>query len=148
MLSNKLPSSINLWSFKTNLCMINGFVYYILLFQTLFENGQSQQRHKVQFSIRFCCCICCHLLLKEPKTYFHHEMPTELEGSVAVAATDYNKRPNVFRLKLANGAEYLFQSKDEVSLEITHLLYTSLNGSMHTFVLCWNADGCKWGWGG
>jgi len=71
--------------------------------------------HELPDAVRFYCCLSHNLVLKEPKTYYHHEMPTDLEGSVAVAATDYNKRPNVFRLKLANGAEYLFQCRDEVS---------------------------------
>jgi spectrin beta len=43
----------------------------------------------------------------------HYRSQIDLEGTTAVAATDYNKRPNVFRLKLANGGDYLFQSKDE-----------------------------------
>lgn len=51
---------------------------------------------------------------KDPKAYFHREQPIELEGSSAAYATDYQKRPFVFRLKLQNGGDYLFQGKDEV----------------------------------
>jgi spectrin beta len=47
----------------------------------------------------------------DPKGNYRSQI--DLEGTTAVAATDYNKRPNVFRLKLANGGDYLFQSKDE-----------------------------------
>jgi len=38
----------------------------------------------------------------------------ELAGISASAATSYTKKPNVFRLKLSNGGEYLFHAKDEV----------------------------------
>jgi len=47
----------------------------------------------------------------DPKGHFR--APIELEGSTTVAATDYSKRPNVFRLKLSNGGDFLFQAKDE-----------------------------------
>jgi len=49
----------------------------------------------------------------EPKAYYHGEQPASLEGAVSNVATDYQKRPYVFRLKLENGAEYLFQGKDD-----------------------------------
>jgi len=49
----------------------------------------------------------------DPKTYFHHEQPVDLEGSSAAVATDYGKRPNVFRVKLSNGGDFLFQCRDE-----------------------------------
>jgi spectrin beta len=35
-----------------------------------------------------------------------------ISSSCAIAA-DYTKRPNVFRLKLSTGGEFLFQAKDE-----------------------------------
>jgi len=47
----------------------------------------------------------------EPKTLYRSEV--ELAGATAATATDYNKRPNVFRVKLASGGDYLFQTKDE-----------------------------------
>jgi len=43
-----------------------------------------------------------------------HRPQIELTGVSALAATDYTKKPNVFRLKLNSGAEYLFHAKDEV----------------------------------
>ena len=49
----------------------------------------------------------------DPKTYFHREQPIDLNGASAAFATDYNKRPYVFRIKLSNGGEFLFQCKDE-----------------------------------
>jgi len=52
----------------------------------------------------------------DPGNYFHHEAPTELEGSSCYIATDYSKKPCVFRLKLATGGEFLFQGKDEAEM--------------------------------
>jgi spectrin beta len=49
----------------------------------------------------------------EPKTYYNKERPIELDGCSAAVATDYAKRPNVFRVKLANGGDFLFQCRDE-----------------------------------
>jgi len=43
-----------------------------------------------------------------------HRPQIELTGITASAATDYTKKPNVFRLKLGSGAEYLFHARDEV----------------------------------
>jgi len=48
----------------------------------------------------------------DPSGYFHGEQPLDLAGSSLAVATDYTKKPNVFRLKLANGGEYLFQCHD------------------------------------
>ena len=53
--------------------------------------------------------------MQEPKTFFHHEQPIDVTASSASVATDYVKRPHVFRLKLATGGDYLFQCKDDVS---------------------------------
>jgi spectrin beta len=49
----------------------------------------------------------------DPKTYFHNEQPIDLDGASAAKASDYQKRPHVFRLKLANGGYYLYQCKDD-----------------------------------
>jgi spectrin beta len=49
----------------------------------------------------------------DPKSYYRHEQPIDLEGASAAVATDYVKRPHVFRIKLANGGDFLFQCKDE-----------------------------------
>ena len=38
----------------------------------------------------------------------------DLQGASCEVASDYSKRPYVFRLKLHSGSEYLFQAKDTV----------------------------------
>ena len=54
-----------------------------------------------------------------------HRAQIDVAGVNALAATDYTKKPNVFRLKLSNGAEYLFHAKDEVPPCIAmHLIFT------------------------
>jgi len=49
----------------------------------------------------------------EPTAYFRHEQPIDLDGGTVSAATDYTKRPHVFRVKLTTGNEFLFQCKNE-----------------------------------
>jgi len=49
----------------------------------------------------------------EPSVYFRHEQPLDVNGAVASAATDYTKRPHVFRVKLTAGSEFLFQCKND-----------------------------------
>jgi len=53
--------------------------------------------------------------MQEPTNIFNKEEPTDLKDAAAVIPSDYTKRKNVFRIKLANGAEYLFESKSQVS---------------------------------
>ncbi len=48
---------------------------------------------------------------ERPTEHYHHEAPLELRGASAAPASDYAKRPQVLRLKLTNGAEYLFQCR-------------------------------------
>ncbi|KAK7104923.1 spectrin beta chain-like isoform X2 [Littorina saxatilis] len=48
----------------------------------------------------------------DPNTRVHHEGPIILQQATCDVASDYNKRPFVFRLRLATGSEYLFQAKD------------------------------------
>jgi spectrin beta len=50
---------------------------------------------------------------ERPLDRYHHEPQILLGGASASPATDYNKRPHVFRLKLANGGEYLFQARND-----------------------------------
>jgi len=52
-------------------------------------------------------------LLQDPTAYFRNEPPVELHGASASPAGDYAKRQHVFRLKLANGAEYLYLCRDQ-----------------------------------
>jgi spectrin beta len=49
----------------------------------------------------------------EPTAYFRHEQPVDLDGATTTAATDYTKRPHVFRVKLLTGSEYLFQCRND-----------------------------------
>uniref|UniRef100_A0A1I8GU15 Spectrin beta chain n=1 Tax=Macrostomum lignano TaxID=282301 RepID=A0A1I8GU15_9PLAT len=48
-----------------------------------------------------------------PEDTFHREAPLDLSGASCAPAADYTKRLFVFRLKLANGCEYLFQPRME-----------------------------------
>ncbi|KAF6728753.1 Spectrin beta chain, non-erythrocytic 2 [Oryzias melastigma] len=47
---------------------------------------------------------------------YHGEVPFSLEEAVCEVAHDYKKRKHVFKLRLENGKEYLFQAKDEVEM--------------------------------
>jgi len=53
-----------------------------------------------------------------PQNRVRNEAAIDLAGAACEIATDYGKRPNVFHLKLANGAKYLFQAKDEGELNM------------------------------
>merc|ERR1719412_1571719 len=48
-----------------------------------------------------------------PDNYYRGEPPMELTGGTAEIATDYTKKKHVFRLKLSNGGESLFQASDD-----------------------------------
>ncbi|XP_023703245.1 spectrin beta chain isoform X6 [Cryptotermes secundus] len=48
-----------------------------------------------------------------PEGYFKGESPVDLRGGSTKVADDYTKKKHVFRIKLANGAEYLFQARDD-----------------------------------
>ena len=52
----------------------------------------------------------------KPGHLYHKEVPVSLAGAVAAPATNYDKRPCVFRLKVSHGGESLFQcpSEDEM----------------------------------
>jgi len=52
------------------------------------------------------------------RSTFKGEAPLPLKSCTIEVATDYTKRSNVFRLKLAAGAEYLFQAQttDEMNM--------------------------------
>ena len=51
----------------------------------------------------------------EPTRTYRNEGPADLNGASCSIPADYTKKKNVFRLKLANGAEYLFEAHDAVS---------------------------------
>lgn len=55
---------------------------------------------------------------QEPENYYRNESPIDLRGGTAQVATDYTKKKHVLRLKLANGADYLFQAKDDDEMNL------------------------------
>lgn len=44
---------------------------------------------------------------------YHSEVPVSLRDAVCEVALDYKKKKHVFKLRLSDGNEYLFQAKDE-----------------------------------
>lgn len=52
--------------------------------------------------------------LQDANARIHHEPAMDLAGAECEYAKDYNKRPHVFRVRLASGAEFLFMAKDQV----------------------------------
>ncbi|TPP62374.1 Spectrin beta chain [Fasciola gigantica] len=54
---------------------------------------------------------------EKPDEYFKNEIPISLVMATAVAATDYAKRPCVFRLHVNDGREYLFQTANDRVLQ-------------------------------
>jgi len=48
-----------------------------------------------------------------PDNMYRGESPMELQGGTAEVASDYTKKRHVFRLKLSNGGESLFQASDD-----------------------------------
>ena len=53
-----------------------------------------------------------------PEDTFRSELPVDLIGGKAEVAADYTKRKHVFRLRLANGADYLFQAEDDDQMNV------------------------------
>uniref|UniRef100_A0A3B4EGD0 PH domain-containing protein n=1 Tax=Pygocentrus nattereri TaxID=42514 RepID=A0A3B4EGD0_PYGNA len=47
---------------------------------------------------------------------YHSEIPISLKDSTCEVALDYKKKKHVFKLRLSDGNEYLFQAKDDVSI--------------------------------
>ncbi|KAM6970759.1 spectrin family protein isoform 1-T1 [Aplochiton taeniatus] len=47
---------------------------------------------------------------------YHSEVPISLGEAVCEVAHDYKKRKHVFKLRLGDGKEYLFQAKDEAEM--------------------------------
>merc|ERR1719225_2418917 len=48
-----------------------------------------------------------------PDATYRGEIPIDVVGATAEIASDYKKKPHVFRLKLANCGEYLFQASSD-----------------------------------
>lgn len=53
----------------------------------------------------------------EPEKYYKGEPAIQLDDVQVEIASNYTKKKFVFRLKLSNGAEYLFQAKDDGEME-------------------------------
>lgn len=51
-----------------------------------------------------------------PDQRFRGEAPLQLYGATASVATDYKKKKHVFRLKLENGGDFLFQAHDDAEM--------------------------------
>merc|ERR1711910_189303 len=54
----------------------------------------------------------------KPEDTFRGELPVDLIGGVAEVAADYTKKKHVFRLKLQNGGDYLFQAVDDEQMQL------------------------------
>jgi len=65
----------------------------------------------------------------KPEDTFKGEAPVDLVGGTAEVATDYTKKKHVFRLKLQNGGDYLFQANDD---EQMNLWVESINRQVQT----------------
>uniref|UniRef100_A0A8C9U3R8 Spectrin beta chain n=1 Tax=Scleropages formosus TaxID=113540 RepID=A0A8C9U3R8_SCLFO len=50
---------------------------------------------------------------------YHNEIPISLKDAVCEVALDYKKKKHVFKLRITDGNEYLFQAKDDVSVLIS-----------------------------
>jgi len=48
-----------------------------------------------------------------PQVYHRNENPINICSAASEKAADYTKKRHVFRLKLSNGGEFLFQAKDD-----------------------------------
>lgn len=53
----------------------------------------------------------------EPETHYKGEAPVVLREAEVDVASDYTKKKHVFRFKLSNGAEYLFQAKEDAEMD-------------------------------
>merc|ERR1719277_2633695 len=54
----------------------------------------------------------------KPEDTFRGELPVDLSNAEATVATDYTKKKHVFRLKLENGGDYLFQAQDDDQMNL------------------------------
>uniref|UniRef100_A0A8C7XCV9 Spectrin beta chain n=1 Tax=Oryzias sinensis TaxID=183150 RepID=A0A8C7XCV9_9TELE len=49
---------------------------------------------------------------------YHSEIPVSLKDAVCEVALDYKKKKHVFKLKISDGNEYLFQAKDDEEMNL------------------------------
>lgn len=72
------------------------------------------QKHRVMPLYLDWMLIYLCFFLQEEGVYLHGEAPLQLTGSTVEIAAGYKKKTHVFSLTLPNGAEYLFQTRDDV----------------------------------
>uniref|UniRef100_A0A673NI05 Spectrin beta chain, non-erythrocytic 1-like n=1 Tax=Sinocyclocheilus rhinocerous TaxID=307959 RepID=A0A673NI05_9TELE len=67
---------------------------------------------------------------------YHSEIPVSLKDAVCEVAVDYKKKKHVFKLRVTDGNEYLFQAKDDVSLLLSsELIQHDTPASSHAHTL-------------
>merc|ERR1712184_194118 len=54
----------------------------------------------------------------KPDDTYRGELPVDLTNAEATVATDYTKKKHVFRLKLENGGDYLFQASYDEQMSL------------------------------
>ncbi|KAM6956795.1 spectrin beta chain, non-erythrocytic 1-like isoform 2-T2 [Aplochiton taeniatus] len=60
---------------------------------------------------------------------YHSEIPVSLRDAVGEVALDYKKKKHVFKLKITDGNEYLFQAKDEDEMSgWIQAIYSAVSG--------------------
>uniref|UniRef100_A0A671S5C3 Spectrin beta chain n=1 Tax=Sinocyclocheilus anshuiensis TaxID=1608454 RepID=A0A671S5C3_9TELE len=60
---------------------------------------------------------------------YHGEVPISLSEAVCEVAHDYKKRKHVFKLRLGDGKEFLFQAKDEAEMSSWIQILSSLSST-------------------
>uniref|UniRef100_A0A8C1SRF7 Spectrin beta chain n=1 Tax=Cyprinus carpio TaxID=7962 RepID=A0A8C1SRF7_CYPCA len=79
---------------------------------------------------------------------YHSEIPISLKDAVCEVAVDYKKKKHVFKLRVTDGNEYLFQAKDDVSLLLSsylqqyHTISKHLKFMVHFCSCCLVAPSC------
>uniref|UniRef100_A0A8C1CCE2 Spectrin beta chain n=1 Tax=Cyprinus carpio carpio TaxID=630221 RepID=A0A8C1CCE2_CYPCA len=79
---------------------------------------------------------------------YHSEIPISLKDAVCEVAVDYKKKKHVFKLRVTDGNEYLFQAKDDVSLLLSsylqqyHTMSKHLKFMVHFCSCCLVAPSC------
>uniref|UniRef100_A0A671MRY4 Spectrin beta chain n=1 Tax=Sinocyclocheilus anshuiensis TaxID=1608454 RepID=A0A671MRY4_9TELE len=64
---------------------------------------------------------------------YHGEVPISLSEAVCEVAHDYKKRKHVFKLRLGDGKEFLFQAKDEAEMSSwIQAIQSSLSSTEHS----------------
>lgn len=82
------------------------------------KKASSRSWHEIYFVLSSTTCTLSAYkdqrnFKERPTDYYRHESPVYLAGVSAAPAHNYDKRRFVFRLKLLNGGESLFQARSE-----------------------------------